>query len=43
MHLSSLYVTKPQWTALKRLARRKGLTASELVRRIADRYLERAA
>lgn len=43
MHLTSLYFTKPQWEALKRVAKRKGMTASELVRRIADRYLERAS
>ena len=40
MHLTTIHFSKPQWEGLKTAARHKGISASELLRRVVDAYLE---
>ena len=40
MKMISIYLTEPQIAGLKKLAGISGLTASEIVRRSLDRYVE---
>jgi predicted DNA-binding ribbon-helix-helix protein len=43
MHRTNILFSKKQWRALKGLAKAKGISAGEFVRRIADEYLDRVA
>lgn len=43
MHRTNIFFSKSQWKALKGLAKTKGISAGEFVRRITDEYLDRAA
>jgi hypothetical protein len=40
MHLTTIHFSKPQWEGLKCAAEHRGISASELLRRIVDVYLE---
>ena len=43
MHRTNIFFSKSQWKTLKGLAKTKGISAGELVRRIADEYVDRVA
>jgi len=38
---TNIYLSKPQKTALNRMAKKKGISVAELIRRIIDKELER--
>lgn len=42
MQIRSFFLPNPQWLAIRREAKRKEISASELMRRIIDRYLEQS-
>jgi hypothetical protein len=41
MDRTNIYLSKPQKAALERMAKQKGISVAELIRRIIDRELER--
>jgi hypothetical protein len=41
MDRTNIYLSKPQKVALEKLAKEKGLSVAELVRRIIDGYLDK--
>jgi hypothetical protein len=43
MHRTNIFFSKSQWKTLKELAKTKGISAGEFVRRIADAYVDRVA
>lgn len=40
---TNIYLSKPQKAAVEKLAKKKGISTAELIRRILDRELERVA
>jgi hypothetical protein len=40
MERSNIYFSKPQKAALEKIAKTKGISTAELIRRILDEYLE---
>jgi hypothetical protein len=40
---TNIYLSKPQKAALEKLAKEKGISTAELIRRILDKELERIA
>jgi hypothetical protein len=43
MHRTNIFFSKSQWKTLKGLAKIKGISAGEFVRRITDEHLDRVA
>ena len=43
MHRTNIFFSKSQWKTLKGLAKAKGISAGEFVRRITDEYLDRVS
>jgi predicted DNA binding CopG/RHH family protein len=41
MDRTNIYLSKPQKVALKRMAKAKGISVAELIRRIIDKELDR--